>query len=238
MGGASGGSQSQQSKTQSSNFADMFNLQEAFNQAKSYVDPVQQGFTQNLWQQGAGMTNPAQAQAASQGMVGQAMPGMQAAMKSATALSDPKSQIAAQAASLQSGLGQMFRQEMMPALKSNAIASGGFGGGRQGIAEARGAGQLADAYTKGYGDIVAGANATALGAGELAGSLGGQIYNLGMMPSMAGFAPLQAMAGLLGSPTVLQSSMGRSSGKGGSHSEGKMKSKSGGSGWNTGFNIL
>ena len=101
--------------------------------------------------------------------------------------------------------------------------------------------QLADAYTKGYGDIVAGANATALGAGELAGSLGGQIYNLGMMPSMAGFAPLQAMSGLLGSPTVLQqalssgrgtaTSSGGSTSKGTSHSEGKMKSKSGGKSW-------
>jgi hypothetical protein len=294
MGGAGGSSTKQKSNTQSFNFSDIASLQEAWNQSqaqntssavnqgtsqnasdsfsnqdsasRSFVDANQQPFLQNLWQQGMSQANPGQAVQASNQMVGQAMPGMQAAMKSATALTNPASQIKAQAGSLQAGLGQMFRQEMMPAIKSNAIASGGFGGGRQGIAEARGVGQLADAYTKGYGDIVAGANATALGAGELAGSLGGQMYNLGMMPSMAGFAPLQAMSGLLGSPTVLQEALSRgrgastatgssqqtgsstargtstssggSKGTSTSHSEGRMKSKSSNKAWQTEFNIL
>jgi hypothetical protein len=254
MGGASGGSQKTQA--QSANMSDALSLANSWQQSqsqntsdsasRSFVDPNQQPFMQSLWNQGMSQVNPGQAVQASNQMVGQAMPGMNAAMKSATALTDPTAQIKAQAGSLQAGLGQMFRQEMMPSIKSNAIAAGGFGGGRQGIAEARGVGQLADAYTKGYGDIVAGANATALGAGELAGSLGGQIYNLGMMPSMAGFAPLQAMAGLLGSPTVLQQALsqgrGTSTASGASTEKSTTKSRgnmtSGGKSWNTEFSIL
>lgn len=171
--------------------------------SESRVDPVQQGFLQNLWGQ-AVQTNPNQmgAQAfasagagreATQtainrtqniardplggldktlgrldtlGNFGAQQNQSQPALTTLAGLMDSRGQIAAQSASLKSGLGELFSEEINPALKGNAIAAGGFGGGRQGVAQGQAAGELMDSYTQGLGDITAGANAQAAAAAQ------------------------------------------------------------------------
>ena len=122
---------------------------------------------------------------------------------------NPNSPIAQQQASLQAGLGQMFREELMPSMQSNAIAAGGVGGGRQGVAEGVAAGQMAQAYTQGLGDITARANQQALGAAgmmpgrsqALAEATYGSLYG-----GDKGMSILGQLAGIIGGPTVTQQS--------------------------------
>lgn len=73
-------------------------------------------------------------------------------------------QIKADTRALNSGLNQMWNQTIMPGIKSDAIGSGGFGGGRQGVAEGVGAGQMSQAFIQGQGDLQARARAMALQA--------------------------------------------------------------------------
>lgn len=100
------------------------------------------------------------------GNVGQQTQAYQPALAAMRQQMNPTRQIQAQGRSLQSGLGEMFREELNPAIRGNAIAAGGFGGGRQGVAQGQAVGELADAYTQGLGDITANANAQALGASQ------------------------------------------------------------------------
>jgi hypothetical protein len=177
---------------------------------KSFIAKQQLPYLENLWQQAQGVADPNAVTQAAQGVADFSSPMMRQAMTSVFGLTNPQAQIDAQAASLQSGLGDLFRNEINPAIQTNAIAAGGFGGGRQGVAEGVAAGQLANAYTQGYGDIVGRANQTALGAsGMMPGMMQG-LYDTETLPSMAGFDPLTTLAAILGSPTVL----GKSSGKG------------------------
>lgn len=146
-------------------------------------------------------------------------------------LSDPSAQIAAQEKSLSTGLGNLFSQQINPAISSQAIGAGGFGGSRQGVAQGQAIGQLGQAYTEGLGDITARANNQALQAqGMGIGSLPG-MFDLGMAGYNSQWSPLQQYAGLLGGPTVLTQSAGTSYG------EQSSQSKNKGSSWNAGASV-
>ncbi|MFT3973156.1 MAG: hypothetical protein QM699_06825 [Amaricoccus sp.] len=237
MGGASGGQSSSASYGQSFNLSDAFSLANSFNnsnsqsQSGSYVDPTQAGYLQNLWSSAQGAANPGAATAAATKLNAGIMPGLQSAFKSTSALTDPTKQIAAQAASLKAGLGDLFRTEINPAIRTDAIGAGGFGGGRQGVAEGVAAGQLADTYAASLGDITANANNTALSAANQAGSLGSIIQNLGMLPTTAGLGQLSTLASILGDPTVLQQALATSTSKGGSTSKSGATSQGGSQNW-------
>lgn len=200
------------------------NFQQQQSTSSSQIAQEQLPYLQNLWAMASGMGGQAgYASAAAQAGAQQALPGLQAGMQNLTGLMNPNSQIAQQQASLQAGLGQMFREELMPSMQSNAIAAGGFGGGRQGVAEGVAAGQMAQAYTQGLGDITARANQQALGAA-------------GMMPGMSqalaeatygslyggdkGMSILGQLAGIIGGPTVTQQSQSSGSGWGTGKSSG------------------
>ena len=121
-------------------------------------------------------------------------------------LGDPSAQIAAQSQGLQQGLGDLFANEINPALRTGAIGAGGLGGSRLGVAQGAAAGQLGDAYTQGLGDIYANANQQAMGA-----SLGGMaalpgLYDLGMNQYQAAWAPYAQASSIIGGPTVLSKS--------------------------------
>ena len=118
-------------------------------------------------------------------------------------LFDPASQIKAQTDSLRSGLGRLFTDEINPAIENRAIASGGFGGGRQGVAQGVAAGQLGDAFTQGLGDITARANAQAQVAIGAAPGLAEAGVTAAGAPSQFGFDQLGQFAGLVGAPTIL-----------------------------------
>lgn len=138
-------------------------------------------------------------------------------------LADPTAQIKAQEASLKSGLGSLFRDEINPNLTAGAVGAGGMGGGRQGVAQGVATGQLADAYTQGLGDITAAANAQAGTAASAGLSSLPMMQNLGMSGLTSAWLPYQMQAGILGGPTALGSSSSKSKNKS------KSKAKSGSS---------
>ncbi|MCP4823969.1 MAG: hypothetical protein GY892_07600 [Shimia sp.] len=175
----------------------------------SFVDQSQQPYLDAVRGMGLGMIgqgseNVAQGQGQNQAMLNQALIQNQALM-------DPNAQIAAQTSSLQSGLGDLFRNEINPAIQSNAMMAGGLGGGRQGVAQGVAAGELSDTYASAVGDIVARANAQAQGAVNSAPGLGQA--NLANRGAAAGYNmnQLGQFSSILGGPTVLQQSqqMGR-----------------------------
>jgi hypothetical protein len=177
-------------------------------EASSFIDPSQLPFLKALWGSASESANPALAGAVAKGVAGRTMPGLGAAFGDIGALTDPSAQIKAQDASLKAGLGQMFREEINPAISGGAIGAGGFGGARQGVAQGVAAGQMGQAYAQGRGDIVARANQTALGAGSLMPTLAAAMQGQGQAPFVAEQDVLQRLAGILGGPTVVSKSRG------------------------------
>ncbi len=170
----------------------------------SFVDQAQQPYLDAVRGMGLGMVGQGSGNVeAGQGQ-NQAM--LDQAIAANNQLMDPRAQIAAQTASLQSGLGDLFRNEINPAIESNSMLSGSLGGGRQGVAQGVATGQLGNAFTSALGDITARANAQSQGAINSAGALGQA--NLANRGALAGYdmAQLGEFANILGGPTVLSQS--------------------------------
>lgn len=123
----------------------------------------------------------------------------------------------AQLGALQSGLGSLFRDELNPAISSKAVAAGQLGGGRQGVAQGVAVGKIANQYQQGAAAILGqdqaqrdqAASALMQGRTQAAGTA------LSAIPGLLGVAQAglgapqsiyQALAGILGGPTVLGSS--------------------------------
>lgn len=185
-------------------------------QSGTYLDMNQYAYLGSLYDQAFGATNTAGAQQAAQQASGFTAPALTTGLAGLTSLTDPTSQIQAQEQALATGLGNLFSQEINPAIESGAIATGGFGGGRQGVAQGVAAGQIADAYTTGLADITAQANQTALAASGMMPALTDSLYSTFLNPQLAAFDPLVQLAGILGAPTILSqmSSQSTSSGQG------------------------
>lgn len=210
----------------------------------TFVDPTQTGartalFDQILKQIGGvgGAAQGAQDQANS------LLPGLTSSFATLGGMTDPSATIKAQGSALSEGLGNLFRQEIMPGIKSDAIAGGGFGGGRQGVAEGVATGQIAQSYTQGLADITSAANARAMQAAQVQQSLGSSIFDLSQAGQNAGLTWLQSLSDMLGPATVLSqtesqgqtgsTSSGASAGQSTSESESTSRGKS--SGWKLGF---
>lgn len=159
------------------------------------------GAGQSLYQQQAGQAGPA-----AQGFVDQMMPGLNAGFASLGGLADPTAQIAAQEQSLATGLGNLWKNEINPAIGASGVGAGGFGGGRHGVAQGVAAGELGNAYTQGLGDITARANMQASQAAQSMPQYAAQTMNLGMSPFQAAFAPLQNYGALVGGPAMTSQS--------------------------------
>lgn len=111
-------------------------------------------------------------------------------------------------------LGRFYREELNPALTSEAVGGGALGGGRQGVAQGRAAAAVAQEFQRGAtalrsGDIAARdaaardlmaqrTGAAGVGLSSLSGLLG-----LSQAGNMANLAPFQALSAILGGPTVL-----------------------------------
>lgn len=134
-----------------------------------------------------------------------------------------------QISQLGSDIGQQFQESILPGIRRGAQVVGGQGGGRQGVAEGIAATGASDAFARGAGALRFGdvqqrqQAATALNQNQIAqqslqaqsalgglGSLQG-LFNLGLSPFQAQFAPLQQLASILGGPTVLQQGAGQQS---------------------------
>lgn len=193
-------------------------------QSGSFIDQTQGGFLNNLWQNASNYANPDNTDARAQEILGELMPGLQNTFSNLQGMTDPSAVIGQQADALKQGLGSLFRNEINPTIEGNAIASGGFGGGRQGVAQGVAAGQLGDTFTSGLADITSAANANALNASNALGTLGNNIFNMGT--ATPGMDILSQLSGILGGPTVLQNS--QSTGQTGSTATGTTGSSSAG----------
>ncbi len=126
---------------------------------------------------------------------------------------------------LGSDIGQTLQKYIMPGIASTAGLHGPFGGSRHGVAAGLAGSEAIRQFTQGATNLRSNAYGqgiqSAMGAGQLASQGVGQLgdlYNLGMSPYQAQWAPLQAFGGLLGDPTVLQRGTNMSRGGGGSFS--------------------
>ena len=238
---------SSNSQQQSSSFGNNLGIGSAQNSSAQNVWGGQSPFLQQLYGDIFNVGNPMGAAAAAQGGSDAVNPYLMAGLEGLGGLMDPSSQIAAQEASLASGLGDLFNNELMPGIARNAVGAGQLGGGRQGVAEGQAVGEIANAYTQGLGDITARANQQALGAaGMMPGFAQGIMSNV-MSPFQQPMNILQMMAQALGGPTVLGQSQGTSDsfsmGQTGSQSSGSSQSTQTGrqgsqsESSSTGFNI-
>ena len=146
-------------------------------------DPLQ-GLGGNLTQQGQGFLG-------NLGMMGQA--------------GNPFAQ--AQIGQLGQGLGRLFNQQIMPGIQSTFGQAGQLGGSRQALAQGQAAEGLGQAFTGGALDILGNSANLALDANQ-AGLQGlDSVFGQGQN---ATFGSLPGLAGLLGDPTVLSKSKGKS----------------------------
>lgn len=212
-----------------------FSLGGSKSSSSSFVDPKQQPYLdflrnagQNTYQQfgqGAGQW--------SQQMAPQLMQQGQGYAQQATnnpflqnlqAMSTPggnQQLIGQQIGQLGQDIGRTFQQQILPGIRSDAIGMGGFGGSRQGIAEGVAAQGAFDAFSRGatdiYGQNAQMAQQAAIGGGGLLGqgALGAMsgmqgLFDLGMGQFTGGFNPLMALGQIIGGPTVLDKSKGKS----------------------------
>ena len=119
-----------------------------------------------------------------------------------------------QIAALEQDTGRFFNETLLPGIQGDAIAAGGLGGGRQGVAEGLAAERTADAFTQGVTALrTADMNARDQAARDLVGTdLAGAQAGLAGLPSLYGLAnesfgaelePFNRLAAILGGPTVL-----------------------------------
>lgn len=235
--GIGGRSQQQQSQTN----------RDSFSQASgnTFVDPSQRPYLDFLRNTGQGLVG--QQMQGTQGLFGTAdqlygrgqgfldqlgSSGQNLSGFGSTALRD------AQIGQLGSDLGNFLQTNVLPAIGRDAVGVGGFGGGRQQVAEGVAAGDIARAFTSGATDIYNNSENQRLQAamaqgnlqtqGAMAG-LGGlnSLFGLQASPFQAQMNPLLSYASILGGPTVLSQNRSRS--------QDTLRSSSSGSG--RGFNF-
>lgn len=123
----------------------------------------------------------------------------------------------AQLEALSEGLGALFRDELNPAISARHVATGTLGGRRQGVAQAQAAEGIARQYTQGAASILATdqAQRDAVAQAAMQSNVASATAGLGALPGLLGvaqggfgaeLAPYQALAQILGGPTVLGSS--------------------------------
>lgn len=118
---------------------------------------------------------------------------------------------------LKTGLGDLFNEQLMPGVTSLGVSTGTLGGSRDAVARAQAAKAVAGQYATGAAQILASDQAgrdaaagklgdlTVAGAGTGLSALD-SIYGLAQGGELAGLSPYQALAQILGGPTVLGSS--------------------------------
>lgn len=164
------------------------------------------GQTSNLMNQ-----QMAQVPGAAQTMANQVMPQAQNAYNLMAGYANPNSQLAQQQLSdYSSQVGQNFQREILPGIRSGAGLAGGMGGSRAAVAQGIAAGDAARAIAQGGTDFYSRQYELGAQAAQQMPQMGAQIYNMGMAPYSAAWAPLTSAAGIFGGPTPLsaQQSMG------------------------------
>jgi hypothetical protein len=116
----------------------------------------------------------------------------------------PNNQLAAQQLQdYSSQVGQNFNREILPGIRGQAGRTGNMGGSRAALAQGVAAGDAASAIAQqGRGLYADQYGIGAQAAAHLPQAIS-QMYNLGMAPYSAAWAPLSSAAGIFGGPTVL-----------------------------------
>lgn len=198
---------------------------------------TQAPYLQNLYSAAQGLFGqqqgqvPGAANAYAQEGLGGARAGM-ASMQDIAATGGPVGQYATpnnalaqqQLSEMSQNIGNEFQRNVLPSLNSAAGIAGAQGGSRnalgRGLAASDAQSQIAQAGTNLYGQQY-GIGAQAAGAatqarlnaaGELPG-MGASLYNLGMSPYTAQWAPMTALASMIGGPTALTTASSKQSGK-------------------------
>ena len=212
-----------------------FGSRESSGSSRSFIDPTQLGFLQQLWQQGLQLSNQQGNQPGNVAgdISGSLLPGLMGNVGQLTDnpflnqlqnMSNPNNAMVQQNVDLLGqDLNRQFSNQLLPQIQGSAIASGSLGGGRQGVAEGLAAQGISDAFARGSADIRNNALAQAQQAASTGGNLLGQgiqtafgaapgLVNLGLSPFQSAFLPLQNLAGLLGNPAILNRGSQSSSG--------------------------
>ena len=119
-----------------------------------------------------------------------------------------------QLASLRTGLGDLFREQLNPAITGRAVATGKLGGGQQGVQQGIAANSIARNYASGAADIM---GRDQLARDAAAGQLGtmqtqraavglsgvSSVLDTAVAGLGAPLSPYQSLANILGGPSVL-----------------------------------
>ncbi len=190
-----GGEASEQNRF-SESWRNAFNFSQG--SGESFIDPNQQGFLDFI--RGAAQNTFNAAQPGASDLVDRVNAMGNEAVANLSGLGNTQQVINSQLEGLRSGLGEL-QQQGLNQIGDNAANSGAFGGARHGIAESALRGEIGDAFTRGYGDIIANASRQSIDANNAALAGGGQMIT----NNLAGtYGPLQALAGIIGDPTILQ----------------------------------
>lgn len=145
-----------------------------------------------------------QAPAAATGLVRSLMPGAQSGFQQMVQFANPNSDLARQqTANLADTVGTEFNRAILPGIRSGAGIGGNMGGSREALAKGVAAGDAARAISEGGTNFFANAYNQAANAASQLPAMAGQVFNLGMTPFQAAWAPLQSLASILGGPTAL-----------------------------------
>lgn len=135
----------------------------------------------------------------------------------ASRVTGPDSAAQAQLGALGQGLGDFFKEQLLPGITGGGVSTGTLGGARQGVNIAQAAKGVAGQFTQGAASILASSQAQRDAA---AGTLGAQTIQgaatgLGALPGLLGLSqaganaslnPYLALSQILGGPTVLTQS--------------------------------
>jgi hypothetical protein len=107
-------------------------------------------------------------------------------------------------------IGQFFNQQILPGIQSQYGMGGTLGGSRQSIAQGMASQDALRQFSQGATNLRQADYGQGLQAAGMLGNLGQQqignlenMYNLGMSPYQARWAPWQSLSGIIGGPTVL-----------------------------------
>lgn len=199
QGGGGGGGSASRGYNYSGNLSQA--LQTIWGPQAAGLQQMYGGVT-NLMNQQAGQIGAAANQA-----LGRTMPQAQQGLNLMAQYANPNSGLAQkQLGQYSEQVGQEFARNILPQIRTGAGLGGNMGGSRAALAQGVAAGDAAQAIAQGGTDLYAQQYALASQAAQMLPQLASQVFNLGMAPYQARWAPYTSAAGIFGGPQVLSGS--------------------------------
>lgn len=182
---------------------------------------------QNLYTNAGNLAKQQQPQVAAraQALGGQVQPAGQFGLDQMMQFANPNSDLARrQTADLADTVGTEFGRSILPQIQSAAGLGGNIGGSRQSLAQGVAAGDAAKAISSGATDFFSNAYSMAGNAAAQLPGMASSVFNLGMQPFQAAWAPMSALSSILGGPQALSRSQATNIGENFATSTGKQSS--------------